>query len=553
MRRRRGKREKVSDSANGYACSFVVACPESIQLPIQEKSVAAAAEREMEEQLIQRDEPSRRRWCCGEATEEARRIAYVAVPMVGVMMSEFLVQVFSTMVVGHLGELDLTAAAIAFSLANVSGFSVLVSPLPSGSGCAGLLWLLLLLQCFNFSIDQQVGMASGLETLCGQAYGAKQYHSLGVYTYRAIFSLLMVCLPISLVWASMGKLLQLVGQDPAISQEAERYAIWMIPGLFAYTITQPLMKFLQSQSLIFPMLLSSVSTLCLHVLFCWLLVYKSSLHNVGAAVSLSISYWLNVLILILYIRYSDSCRLTRSPITKEAFKGISKFLRVAVPSALMICLEWWSYELLILLSGLLPYPKLETSVLSICLNSVVLLYSLPYGLGCAASTRVSNELGASNPKGAKLAVLVSMLLAVLEAALVVATLLALRSVLGYAYSNEKEVVNYVYEMVPMVCLTVVTDNIQEILSGVARGSGWQHLGAYVNLGAFYLVGIPVAILLGFALHLRGKGLWVGIVCGSTTQSILLAVITSFTNWGHQAKLARERVLHEKLPLHNELK
>ncbi|XP_042413940.1 protein DETOXIFICATION 10-like [Zingiber officinale] len=473
-----------------------------------------AAEREMEEQLIQRDGPSRRWWCCGEATEEARRIAYVAAPMVGVLMSQFLVQVSSTMVVGHLGELNLAAAAIAFSLANVSGFSVLV------------------------------GMASGLETLCGQAYGAKQYHSLGVYTYRAIFSLLMVCLPISLVWASMGKLLQIVGQDPAISQEAERYAIWMIPGLFAYAITQPLMKFLQSQSLIFPMLLSSVSTLCFHVLFCWLLVYKSSLYNVGAAVSLSISYWLNVLILILYIRYSDSCRLTRSPITKEAFKGIYEFLRVAVPSTLMMCLEWWSYELLILLSGLLPYPKLETSVLSICLNSVSLLYSIPYGLGCAASTRVSNELGASNPSGAKLAVLVSMLLAVLEAALVLATLLALRSVLGYAYSNEKVVVNYVYEMVPMVCLTVFTDSISGILSGVARGSGWQHLGAYVNLGAFYLVGIPVSILLGFALHLRGKGLWVGIMCGSITQSILLAVITSFTNWEHQVKLARERVLHE---------
>ncbi|XP_042414145.1 protein DETOXIFICATION 10-like [Zingiber officinale] len=484
---------------------------------------SAAAEREMEEQLIQRDGPSKRRWCGGEAAAEAWRIGYVAAPMVAVLMSQFLVQVSSTMVVGHLGELDLAAASIAFSLANVSGFSVLV------------------------------GMANGLETLCGQAYGAKQYHSLGVYTYRAIFSLLMACLPISLLWASMGKLLQLVGQDPAISQEAERYAIWLIPGLFAYAITQPLMKFLQSQSLILPMLLSSVSTLCLHVLLCWLLVYKSSLHNVGAAVSLSISYWLNVLILILYIRYSDSFRSTRSPITKEAFKGINEFIRVAVPSALMLCLEWWSYELLILLSGLLPNPKLETSVLSICLNSVVLLYCIPCGLGCAASTRVSNELGASNPKGAKLAVRVSMLIAVLEASLVVATLLALRHVLGYAYNNEEEVVNYVYEMVPMVCFSIVTDSIQGILSGVARGSGWQHLGAYVNLGAFYLVGIPVAILLGFALHLRGKGLWMGIVCGSTTQTILLVLITSFINWEHQAKLARERVFHERLPSHNELK
>jgi MATE family multidrug resistance protein len=28
-------------------------------------------------------------------------------------------------------------------------------------------------------------------------------------------------------------------------------------------------------------------------------------------------------------------------------------------------LEWWSFEILVLLSGLLPNPQLETSVLSI--------------------------------------------------------------------------------------------------------------------------------------------------------------------------------------------
>jgi MATE family multidrug resistance protein len=66
--------------------------------------------------------------------------------------------------------------------------------------------------------------------------------------------------------------------------------------------------------------------------------------------------------------------------------------------------------------------------------------------------------------------------------------------------------------------------------GVARGSGWQQIGAYVNLGAYYLIGIPVAALLGFLLRLRGKGLWIGILTRSIMQAILLAFITAFTNW-----------------------
>ena len=67
-------------------------------------------------------------------------------------------------------------------------------------------------------------------------------------------------------------------------------------------------------------------------------------------------------------------------------------------------------------------------------------------------------------------------------------------------------------------------------SGIARGCGWQHLGAYVNLGSFYLVGIPMAVLLGFVLKMEGKGLWIGISCGSIVQFLLLATVAFFSNW-----------------------
>lgn len=185
-------------------------------------------------------------------------------------------------------------------------------------------------------IFEQLGMASGLETLCGQAYGAQQYEELGIQAYRAMLSLFIVCIPISFVWISLGKLLALIGQDPLISEEAGRYALWLIPALFAYAITQTMMKFLQSQSLILPMLLSSIATLCFHIPLCLFMVFKSGLGFVGAALSISISYWLNVLILGLYIKYSDSCKATRTSFSLKSFKRINEFLRFAVPSAVMI-------------------------------------------------------------------------------------------------------------------------------------------------------------------------------------------------------------------------
>ncbi|KAI3869288.1 hypothetical protein MKX03_010504 [Papaver bracteatum] len=438
--------------------------------------------------------------------EEAKKVGYIAGPMVAANLSLQLISVISLMMVGHLGEIVLAGTAMATSLCAVTGSSLLV------------------------------GMASGLETLCGQAYGAQQYHKLGVHAYSAMISLILVCIPISFVWISMEKILIFIGQDPVISREAGRYATCMIPALFSWAIFQPLMKYLQTQSLIVPMLLSSTTTLCLHIPLCWVFVFYLGFGNIGAAFASCISYWLNVVFLGLYVKYSPSCKSTRVSLSKEAFQGIGEFLSLAVPSAVMVCLQWWSFEIMILLSGLLPNPQLETSVLSICLTSISLLYMIPSGIAAAVSTRVSNELGAGRPQAAQLAVFTTMIIAGTEIAIVSSTLFVCRYIVGYAYSNAEEVVDYVTTMVPLICLSTILDGLQGVLSGIARGSGWQHIGAYVNLGSLYIGGIPVSLLLGFFLNWRGRGLWLGIMSGAAIQTIILCIITIQTNWEKQVSI-----------------
>ncbi|GMI74913.1 hypothetical protein like AT1G15170 [Hibiscus trionum] len=468
----------------------------------------------MEESLIPKleNEGRSRRWLSWPAfVGETKRVGYLAAPMVVVTISQYLLQVISTMMVGHLGELALSSSAIAISLAGVTGFSAVL------------------------------GMACALETLCGQAYGARQYRKVGIQTYTAIFCLILVCIPLSLLWLYMGKLLVFIGQDPLISHEAGKFIRWLIPALFAYATFHPLVRYFQTQSLITPMLVCSCASLLVHIPLCWALVFKSGLENIGGALAISISNWINVIFLALYMRYSPTCTKTRVPVTMELFQGIAEFFRFAIPSAVMICLEWWSFELLILLSGLLPQPELETSVLSVCLNTLITLYGIPYGLAAAASTRVANELGAGKPQEARIVVYAAVALTVLETLIVSGTLFASRRVFGYVYSNEKEVVDYVTTMAPLVCVFVILGSIQVVLSGIARGCGWQHVGAYVNLGAFYLVGIPVAATLGFWLHLKAIGLWLGILSGAFTQTILLTIVTSCINWEKQASKARERL------------
>ncbi|KAK1420896.1 hypothetical protein QVD17_22857 [Tagetes erecta] len=446
-----------------------------------------------------------------EIFSEFKKQLYLAGPLIIINLLIFGLSMISLMFVGHLGELALSGASMATSFASVTGTSLMV------------------------------GMGSALDTFCGQSFGAKQYHMLGVHKQRAMIVLLSVSIPLAFIWANAGKLLVFLGQDPEISAEAGLYARFMIPSLFAQALLQCHVRFLQSQNNVVPMMISTGITTLLHILSCWIMVFKSGLGSRGAALANAISLWINVLLLAVYVRVSPSCKKTWTGFSKEAFHNIPTFLKLAVPSAVMVCLEIWSFEMMVLLSGLLPNPQLETSVLSISLNTCSMIYMLPLGLSGATSVRVSNELGAGQARAARIAIRVSMFCVVTEGILSGLILILGRKMWGYCYSSEEEIVSYIAQMMLLLAGSHVVEGIQTVLSGAVRGSGRQKIGAVVNLGAYYLIGIPLAILFAFVLHMGGKGLWLGIIAALLAQALFLFILTLSTNWEKAAKKANERV------------
>ncbi|CAE5963171.1 unnamed protein product [Arabidopsis arenosa] len=458
----------------------------------------------------QEEENEKLRW------EKIKKVASMAAPMVAVNMSQFLLQATSTMIVGHRSELALAGIALGSSFANVTGFGVLF------------------------------GLSGSLETLCGQAYGAKQYHKLGSYTFTSIVFLLIISVPISILWMFMNQILLLLHQDPQIAELAGVYCLWLVPALFGYSVLESLVRYFQSQSLIYPMVLSSLAALSFHVPLCWLMVHKFDFGAKGAAASIGISYWLTAVFLWVYMKLSSRCVETRIYMSKDVFVHTNIFFQFAVPSAMMCCLEWLAFEAITLLSGLLPNSKLETSVISICLTTSSLHYNLVNGIGDAASTNVANELGAGNPRGARDSAAAAIIIAAVESVVVSSSLFLSRSVWPYAYSNVEEVISYVTDITPILCISILMDSFLTVLSGVVRGTGWQKIGAYVNITSYYLIGIPVGLLLCFHLHFNGKGLWAGLVTGSTLQTLILFLVIGFTNWRKEAIKARERIGDEKV-------
>lgn len=243
----------------------------------------------------------------------------------------------------------------------------------------------------------------------------------------------------------------------------------------------------------------------------------------------------------LYIVKSDRCVDTWKGFSWKAFGGLWEFFKLSAGSAVMLCLETWYFQILVLLAGLLKNPELALDSLSICMSINGLLFMVSVGFNAAASVRVSNELGAGNPKTAAFSVVVVTMASFLLSVIFAIVVYALRHVISYIFTEGETVADAVADLCPFLVVTLILNGIQPVLSGVAVGCGWQAFVAYVNVGCYYVVGIPLGCLLGFKFDLGAKGIWSGMIGGTLMQTIILIWVTYNTNWEKEVEKAQKRL------------
>ncbi|KAK2372648.1 MATE efflux family protein [Trifolium repens] len=383
---------------------------------------------------------------------------------------------------GHLGSLELASASIA------------------SVGIQGLAYGIM------------VGMAGAVQTVCGQAYGAKKYAVMCITLQRAVILHLGAAVVLTFLYWFSGDFLRLIGQTKSIAEQGQVFARGLIPQLYAFALICPMQRFLQAQNIVNPLAYMAVGVFLLHVLLSWLVVIVLHYGLLGAALTLSFSWWILVL-----LNGFPKCKETWTGFTMKAFTGIWPYFKLTVASAMMLCLEIWYNQGLVLISGLLSNPTVALDSISICMNYLNWDMQIVLGLGAAASVRVSNELGAAHPRVTKLFPLSKL------------------------FTTDSVVLEAVSKLTPLLAISVLLNGIQPILSGVAVGSGWQALVAYVNLICYYVIGLPVGCVLGFKTYLGVAGLWWGLILGVFIQTVTLIILTARTNWEAEVEKAIVRV------------
>lgn len=109
----------------------------------------------------------------------------------------------------------------------------------------------------------------------------------------------------------------------------------MIPQLFAYALNFPIQKFLQAQRKLLVMAVVSAVVLVLHAIFSWLVILKLKWGLVGAAVTLNTSWWLIVILQLIYIFITKSDGAW-SGFSMLAFQDLFGFVKLSIASAIML-------------------------------------------------------------------------------------------------------------------------------------------------------------------------------------------------------------------------
>ncbi|KAL1320587.1 hypothetical protein AAHE18_14G066400 [Arachis hypogaea] len=350
---------------------------------------------------------------------------------------------------------------------------------------------------------------------------------LGIYLQSSCIISLVFSIIISMIWFYTQHILVLLHQSQDIAKTAALYLKFFFPGLFAYGFLQNILRFLQTQSVVTPLAILSAIPLLIHIGIAYALVEKTGLGFVGAPISASISLWIDIVLLALYVMFGKKFKLTWKGFSTQSFHYVLPSLKLALPSAAMVCLEYWAFEVLVFLAGLMPDSEITTSLMAICANTEFIACMITYGLSAAASARVSNELGAANR-----AMSVTLTLSVLLGLCFVLTLVTGHNIWIQMFSSNSKIREEFASITPLLAISILLDAVQGVLSGMIRGCGRQQLAAYVNLATLYLIGLPISCLLGFKTNLQVKGLWIGLICGLVCQTGALLFFTWHANWSN---------------------
>lgn len=280
---------------------------------------------------------------------------------------------------------------------------------------------------------------------------------------------------------------------------------------------------------------------------CYLFLYVLDWGYTGVAYAVLIVNWGYPLVLVAYLSWSGEGRKFWGGWSRAALRGWGEFLRLGVPGMLMMCTEWWAFELLAVQAGWLRDADTALAGHTLLFNAESNAFMFYLGTGVALNVRVGNYVGASNAAGARLCAGVGLALTFLLTLAFSALVFFLRYEIPKAFTLDRDVRHLVSHVLVVVAAMQVGDGVNAAANGVFRGCGLQYRGAAVNAVAYFLITQPVAYVLAHEGGLGLAGLWWGLCLGVALAALVALGLVARIDWLAMVRDAQERIEEDRSP------
>ncbi|CCH41510.1 putative transporter [Wickerhamomyces ciferrii] len=412
---------------------------------------------------------------------EINKLLQYSIPLIITFLLEQIFSVVSVLVVGHIGKNELAAVSLATMTSNIV-----------------------------FAVFE--GLATALDTLCPQAYGAGDLYGVGIHFQRCALMSMALFVPFGIIWWFAGFFLKFVVPEPELVRLASLFLKVMLPGAPAYILFENLKRYLQAQGIFEAGTYVLLICAPLNVLMSYLLVWNKyiGVGFIGAPIAITINFWMMFIMLVGYTVFIDGDKCWGG-FSKKSLYHWKDLMHLAIPGVIMLEVESLSYEIMTLFASYFgtEYLAAQSAVSTIA----SLVYMISFSVGIASSTRIANFIGARRIDCAKLAAKIGIYGAVITGIVDCILMIVLKRPLAQMFSKDEGVVQMTVDIFPLIAVVQVFDSMNAVAGSCLRGQGMQRIGSYINLFVYYVIGMPLAWYFGYYLDFKLVGLWLSIGFG----------------------------------------
>jgi MATE family multidrug resistance protein len=208
------------------------------------------------------------------------------------------------------------------------------------------------------------------------------------------------------------------------------------------------------------------------------------------------------------------------------FKNISlpvirKILSLGLPSGFQYFFEVGAFSFAVVMVGWLGTKPLAAHQIAINLASISFMAVL--GISAAGGIRVGNAVGQKSISETRKAGFTALLLGAAVMATSGITFVILKRFLPSLYIDDKTVISIASSLLIIAALFQISDGIQAVGIGILRGLTDVKIPTLITFTAYWIIGLPIAYLLGFVFHLGVQGVWIGLLTGLTASAVMLTL------------------------------